>query len=47
MHRRFELVVRDALEDVAEVDNHLIVDGLNTPELSIDEHLQAWISERR
>ena len=47
MHRRIQLVVRDALEDSAEVDNHLIVDGLNTPELSIDEHLQAWISKRR
>ena len=47
MHRRFQLVVCDALEDVAEVDNHLIVDGLNTPVLSIDEHLQAWISKRR
>ena len=47
MQRRFELIVCDALEDIAKIDHHLIVDGLDTPILSIDEHLQAWISERR
>ena len=44
---RFQLVVRDALEDIAKVDDHLVVNGLDTLVFSIDEYLQARISKCR
>ena len=47
MHRRFQLIVRDAVQNVAKINNHLVVDGLYTPVFSVDQDLQTRISERR
>ena len=44
---RFELEVGDAGEDITEVDNELVVDGLDWLELSIDLDLQTWVAQSR
>ena len=44
--RRFQLEVSDAFEDVAQVDDKLIVDRAYRPEFAIDQHLEPWITKR-
>ena len=45
MQSCLEFVVSDARQNVAKVDDHLIVDGLHTLEFSVDHDLQARIPE--
>lgn len=43
----FELVVGDARQDVTQVDDHLVVDGLHRFVLPVDHDLQSWVAQGR